>query len=86
MAVEGKKIGPWRGKDRDIPTLAVLDLCFHFADGRHYGNDESAAACRNADDTHYQPLKKRASQREEEVNPYGFVELQDLRRRSVDSP
>ncbi|KAJ8105583.1 hypothetical protein OPT61_g10087 [Boeremia exigua] len=41
MAAEGKGIGPWDGKDKDVPTLVDSGRLFNFVEGSRFGNVES---------------------------------------------
>jgi hypothetical protein len=86
MAAEGKGVGPWRAKEGDVPTLVDSDLRFSFADGRCYDSVQSMVDGDNECIAQYQPLKKRASQREEASDPQGFIELRDLGHRTAYSP
>jgi hypothetical protein len=75
MAAEGKGIGPWKGKEGDVPTLVEPEFRFSLADGRQYGNDESNSdfVGNNGYRIQYQPLNKRLSPREEGFDSQGFV-------------
>jgi hypothetical protein len=86
MAAEGKGIGPWRGKEDNVPTLAEPDLLFSLAEGRQYGDMERTKG--GFDNTRfgvrYRPLNKHISHQEEELGAQGFVELRDLGAGDID--
>lgn len=86
MAAEGKGIGPWKGKEGDVPTLVEPDLRFRWTDGRQYGNVENTTDGTYGHGAQYQPLNKRADHREDEVDAQGFVEMRHLGRRTAYSP
>jgi hypothetical protein len=88
MAAEGKGIGPWKGKEGDIPTLMDPGFRYTLVDGQPYGNVErnSDFVGNNGDGVQYQPLDKRLSPQEEEVDPQGFVELRNLGGRTAYGP
>jgi hypothetical protein len=85
MAAEGKGIGPWKGKEGDVPTLVEPEFRFSLADRRQYGNFESNSylVSNNRYRVQYQPLNKRLSPREEEVDSQDFVELGNLGGRTA---
>ncbi|KAH7066435.1 hypothetical protein BKA63DRAFT_557922 [Paraphoma chrysanthemicola] len=84
-AAEGKGIGPWKDKVGDVPTLVEPELRFSLADRRQYGNVEvnSDFVSNNGHGVQYQPLNKRLSPQQEEIESQGFFELRNLGGRTA---
>jgi hypothetical protein len=59
MAAEGKGIGPWKGKEGDVPTLVEPESRFNLAGGRQHGDVEWNLdfVGNNGYGVQYQPIK-----------------------------
>jgi hypothetical protein len=68
-----------------VPTLVEPEFRFSLADRRQYGNVESNSGLvgNNRYRVQYQPLNKRLSPQEEEVDSQDFVELGNLGGRTA---
>lgn len=69
MAAEGKGIGPWVGKEKDVPILADPGLRFNLVAESRFGHVErtSYENDHNDDRFRYRALHKHAAHHEEEV-------------------